>query len=120
LELFDELTALENIQLKNRLTGHKSASEIIKLAEILEISGFMNRKTEILSFGQKQRVAIIRALCQPFNFLLADEIFSHLDDVIREKALEVITDELENQGAGILFTSLKESENGFFNKKYRV
>jgi ABC-type lipoprotein export system ATPase subunit len=120
LELFDELTAMENIQLKNRMTNYKSVQDILELAEILGISRFMNRKAGILSFGQKQRVAIIRALCQPFEFLLADEIFSHMDEVIRQKALDVISEELKKRAAGILFTSLKESENGFFNKKYRV
>jgi ABC-type phosphate/phosphonate transport system ATPase subunit len=33
-----------------------------------------------MSFGQQQRVAMIRALVQPFDFILADEPISHLDD----------------------------------------
>lgn len=33
-----------------------------------------------MSFGQQQRVAMIRALVQPFDFILVDEPISHLDD----------------------------------------
>ena len=29
---------------------------------------------------REQRVAMMRALCQPFDFILADEPISHLDD----------------------------------------
>lgn len=120
LELFEELTALENIMLKNRQTRFKSTQQILEMAEILEIQHFLDRKAGILSFGQQQRVAIIRALCQPINFLLADEIFSHLDEAIAQKAFELLDHELEQQEAGLLFTSLKERHDPFFSKKYRV
>jgi ABC-type lipoprotein export system ATPase subunit len=121
LELFDELTALENIILKNRLTDFKSINEIREMAAKIGISAFLNRKAGQLSFGQKQRVAIIRALCQPFDFLLADEIFSHLDDKIKKECMELISDELVKQDAGILFTSLSGgTDRDFFTKQYRV
>lgn len=121
LELFDELTALENIQLKNRQTSFKTKGEIDEMAEILDISGFLNRKSGILSFGQKQRVAIIRALCQPFDFLLGDEIFSHLDEDLKSKSSQLIGKELKEQGAALLFTSLEEFNEHFpFTKRYRV
>ncbi len=121
LELFDELTALENIMLKNRQTGFKSTEEIQEMAIKLGISNFMHRKAGILSFGQKQRVAIIRALCQPFEFLLADEVFSHLDRNIRENGFDLLREELEKQKAGLLFTSLGEHKNNpIFTNKYRV
>ena len=32
-----------------------------------------------MSFGQQRRVAMMRALCQPFDFILADRPSSHLD-----------------------------------------
>ena len=121
LELFDELTALENIQLKNRQTSFKTKEEINEMAETLEISGFLDRKAEILSFGQKQRVAIIRALCQPFDFLLADEIFSHLDEGLKAKSSYLIDKEIKEQGATLLFTSLSSFNDSFpFTKRYRV
>jgi len=110
LELFDELTAMENIQLKNAMTGYKTRQEITGMAEMIGIDGFLHRKTGILSFGQQQRVAIIRSLCQPFSFLLADECFSHMDRENSLIAYRLISRECALQNAGLLLTSLHEPE----------
>ena len=106
LELFDDLSALENIMLKNRITTHKSNKEIFQMAHMLNVGDFLHKQCRILSFGQKQRIAIIRALCQPFNFLLADECFSHIDSRHSEMALELILSECKANNAGLILTSL--------------
>jgi len=111
LELFDEITALENILLKNNITRHKTEAEIRVLADELGIGEFLHKNTGILSFGQKQRVAIIRALCQPFKFLLADECFSHMDRENSINAHRVILRECREKEAGLLLTSLNSMEN---------
>src|SRR6185295_14901973 len=80
LRLFPQLTAMENIQLKNSFSKSKTEEEIIQLAAKLGIDHKLKSKCGNLSLGQQQRVAIIRSLCQPFEFLLLDEPFSHLDD----------------------------------------
>jgi len=72
---------------------------------------FLDRKAGILSFGQQQRVAIIRALCQPFEYLLADECFSHIDYENSLSAYQVIKEACDMQGAGLILTSLNGSEN---------
>ena len=79
------------------------------MAQTLGIEEFMDRKAGILSFGQQQRVAIIRALCQPFNFLLADECFSHMDHHNSHMAYQLILEECSTQGAGLLLTSLNDT-----------
>jgi len=109
LELFENLTALENIQLKNSITGCKSKAEIGSMAERLGIERFLQKKAGILSFGQQQRVAIIRSLCQPFRYLLADECFSHMDHEISLKAYQLIREECEARKAGLILTSLNET-----------
>ncbi len=109
LELFEDLTALENIQLKNRIRAHHSDERIMEMARVLGIDPFLHRKAGILSFGQQQRVAIIRALCQPFHFLLADECFSHMDREISLTAYQLIREECEAGGAGLILTSLNET-----------
>ncbi len=109
LELFESLTARENILLKNSITGFQPPHRIEEMAQTLGIEDFMDRKAGILSFGQQQRVAIIRALCQPFNFLLADECFSHMDLQNSQNAYQLIQEECSAQGAGLLLTSLNDT-----------
>ena len=117
LELFDELTAIDNIKLKNSITGHKSEKEILEMAGRLGIADFLQRKTGILSFGQQQRVAIIRALCQPFDYLLADECFSHMDHKNSKLAYVLISEECKAQDAGLILSSLNSSEEITSSKK---
>lgn len=111
LELFENLTALENITLKNAVTGFQDTERIEEMASRLGIFPYLHRKAGILSFGQQQRVAIIRALCQPFSFLLADECFSHIDRENLEKAFSLIREECSRQGAGLILTSLNHSKS---------
>ena len=106
LALFPELTALENVILKNRLTNYKTIDEISDMFELLNISDKINEKASLLSWGQQQRVAIIRSLCQPFDFLLLDEPVSHLDDRNGKLMASLIEDEVLKQGAGIIVTSI--------------
>jgi len=110
LELFDDLSTLENIQLKNRITGHVSTEKIEELAHALDMEPYLHRLAGILSFGQQQRVAIMRALAQPFDFLLADECFSHMDKENTLKAYALIQHECEIRKAGLVLTSLNETD----------
>ena len=106
LRLFSELTALENIIIKNQLTNYKTQEEIIHLLESVGLADKVNEKAARLSFGQQQRVACIRALCQPFDFLLLDEPFSHLDETNVEVLSNIITQELQSRQAGMILCSL--------------
>lgn len=120
LELFDNLTALENIRLKNTITQHHTERKIEEMADRLGLTDVMHRKAAILSFGQQQRVAILRALCQPFDYLLADECFSHIDRVNSLKAYQVIREECESQGAGLILTSLNGTESMDAHERLRL
>jgi ABC-type lipoprotein export system ATPase subunit len=110
LELFDDLTALENILLKNRISTYHPEEKILDMAQKLGIEPFLHRKAGILSFGQQQRVAIIRALCQPFDYLLADECFSHMDRENSLIAYQLIREECKARGAGMILTSLNKTD----------
>ena len=106
MRLFPELTAFENVQIKNRLTHYQTKKTIFSFFERLGIQDKLNSKVELLSFGQQQRVAFIRALCQPFDFILLDEPISHLDDVNAMIISELLLEEIQKTGAGILVTSI--------------
>lgn len=106
LRIFTELTALENIRLKNNLTGYKTKKEILALFEAFSLTDKLNVKAGKLSFGQQQRVAFIRSLCQPFDFIFLDEPVSHLDDTNGRIMGELVMEEAGKQGAGIIVTSI--------------
>lgn len=80
--------------------------EILSFFEQLGIADKLNVKAGKLSFGQQQRVAFIRALCQPFDFLFLDEPISHLDDDNSRIMGELIMGEAKAQGAGVIATSI--------------
>lgn len=106
LRLFPELTAWENVMIKNSLTGHKNTEEIKTCFERLGIADKENSLVEKMSFGQQQRVAFIRALCQPFDFIFLDEPVSHLDEENGRILSSILLEEAGKQGAGIVVTSI--------------
>ena len=120
LRLFPELTALENVLIKNRLTNYQTKKEIIELFEKLGIQDKLNSKVEILSFGQQQRVAFIRSLCQPMDFILLDEPISHLDDANATVMSAILLEEIQKSGAGIIVTSIGKHLPLIYNQTLRL
>ena len=106
LRLFPELTAYENVKIKNDLTGTKTREEILNWFERLGIADKVDQKVGLMSFGQQQRVAMMRALAQPFDFILADEPISHLDANNSRIMGEIMMEEAKKQGAGVIVTSI--------------
>jgi ABC-type branched-subunit amino acid transport system ATPase component len=120
LRLFPALTALQNIQIKNQMKDVFSEAEIRGMAEQLGIAHRLDAPCGKLSLGQQQRVAIIRALAQPFEFLLLDEPFSHLDECNSRKAVELILAQCKKNNAGLLMTSLGPSDMFPFNQHIAI
>ena len=106
LSLFPELSAIQNIRLKNDLTHHVDEARIAAWLDALGIANRTDFPVGKMSIGQQQRVAIIRTLCQPFDFLLLDEPVSHLDAVNNEIAARIVEEEAQRQGAAIIATSV--------------
>lgn len=106
LSLFSELTAMENIELKNVLTNHETRRRIEEWMKRLGVDERANYAGGKMSIGQQQRVALIRALCMPFDFLLLDEPVSHLDVANNMIAAEIISEEAMRQGASVICTSV--------------
>lgn len=120
LRLFPELTALENVEIKNKLTGFKSRKEIVEWFDMLGIGDKLDSKIGHMSFGQQQRVAMIRALVQPFDFILADEPISHLDDNNSEIMGNIMMKEAKAQGAGVIVTSIGKHMDLNYEKVFRL
>ncbi len=113
LRLFPELTAEENINLKYDLKNLISKEKIDQYFELLKITHIKKKPAKHLSYGERQRVAIIRSVVQPFKLLLMDEPFSHLDVGNAEVASGIIKAECEERKAGYIVTSL--GGESFFN-----
>lgn len=106
LRLFPELTAFENVEIKNQLTRWKSSTQIKEWFEQLDIADKLDVEVGKMSYGQQQRVAMMRALVQPFDFLLLDEPISHLDDNNAQTMTEIMLTEAREQEAAVIVTSI--------------
>ena len=120
LRLFPELTAWENIQIKNGLTPWRTARQVDEWFDAFGIAEKRNELVGRMSFGQQQRVAMIRALVQPFSFLLADEPISHLDDANSRAMAQVLLAEIRSQGAGLVVTSVGKHMDLPYSKTFRL
>lgn len=120
LRLFPELTAMENVELANRLNGFKTRQQILQLFEQLGIADKTDSPVARLSIGQQQRVAIIRTLCQPCDFILLDEPVSHLDTANNRIVAEMVTAEASAQGAGIISTSVGNNVMIAVDKEFKL
>lgn len=118
LRLFPNLTARENIELNRVLQKPFYGPEKIDMmAEELGISHILEQSARLCSYGEQQRVAIIRALMQPFEWLIMDEPFSHLDHANTRIAASLITKECSNRKAGFLITDLDEDSHFDYSRK---
>lgn len=106
LQLFPSITVKENLLLKNDLTQAFTTDEIFGFLDSLGIADKWEQQCGLLSMGQQQRVAIVRALCQPFEWLLMDEPFSHLDEDNTQRCLKLIIDRCSTLQSGFVLTSL--------------
>ena len=120
LRLFPELTAFENVEIKNKITGFKSREQIVEWFDMLGLSDKLNAKIGHMSFGQQQRVAMLRALVQPFDFILADEPISHLDDTNADIMADIMMREAKAQGAGVIVTSIGKHMNLEYEKTFKL
>lgn len=106
LRLFEELNAVDNIMLKSALTSYRRQSEVVDLLDELGLSDCIDRPVRFLSFGQQQRVAFIRMLCQRADFWLLDEPISHLD---KDNALimeQMLLRESKRNNTGVIVTTI--------------
>lgn len=106
LALFPELSAIDNILLKGEICGEVDMKRVGEWMERLGITDRRDYPAGKLSIGQQQRVALIRSLCQPFDFMLLDEPVSHLDEANNRVAARIVEEEALRQGAGVIIFSV--------------
>lgn len=117
LRLFGDITAWENLELKSRLNYPSfDRNGAFAMAEALGVETLLDKKCRQLSFGERQRIALIRSLLQPFDFLILDEPFSHLDENNTILGFQLVENEVIKNDAGLIITSLGSDYGGNFNR----
>lgn len=104
--LFPELTAVENVMLKSQLTGYFTKSEVRDMLTRLGLENHLDKPCARLSLGQQQRVAFVRALAQPCDFILLDEPISHLDEENAVEMARMLHERQQKDGIGVIVTSI--------------
>lgn len=90
------LTAAQNIGLV--LPGKQSAEWVRSAMEKVGLTEeIWNTPAELLSGGQRRRVALLRALLAPAQNILLDEPFTGLDDAALEQAMRFTKQQVQNR-----------------------
>lgn len=92
--LIPELNARENVEFAARIAGvyerRKSRARAEELLEFTGLGGRMKHLPSQLSGGEKQRVAVARALMNNPSVILADEPTGNLDEKTGESVMEML------------------------------
>ncbi|PHS16476.1 MAG: ABC transporter ATP-binding protein [Blastopirellula sp.] len=123
--LIDYLNVIDNILLPYRINRSlKLDASVIKTAEQLAtdlgIDRFLNQKPATLSQGERQRVAVCRALITSPTLILADEPTANLDPVTSSWVLDVLQKYIDEQQATLIVVSHDQDVIARLNRKVDV
>jgi len=116
--LLEDYTALENILMparigrKNISTGSQAHLRAWSLLEKVGLTDRAHHHTKLLSGGEKQRIALARAMCNDPSLILADEPSGNLDRITSDLIHDILLNFAKEEGkALILVTHDKELAN---------
>lgn len=120
-ELIDYLTVRENILLPYLINGSQQIDQQVKgrLAQLLtsaDIQQKIERLPADMSQGERQRVAVCRALITRPSLILADEPTGSLDPQTGQAVLKLILEQATSLGATLLMVTHDYSQLGHFDR----
>ena len=122
--LIPSLTAADNILIaaypRTDITKEEKTTRMVSLAESVGLGGMLNKKTDLLSGGEKQRVAIARSLINQPSFVLADEPTGNLDDKTSENILELFSKLHAKLDTSFVIITHDEDVAAYTQKTYRL
>lgn len=107
-QLLPEFTALENVLIPAYIAGQNTKTATARAKELLsylQLSERMEHKPSELSGGEKQRVAVARALINAPSLILADEPSGSLDSKNRDELHKLLFDLREKFGLTIVIVT---------------
>lgn len=111
--LFPHMTAAENVAFPLTVRGRPKeeiVSRVLQALEMVQLSGFGDRRPGQLSGGQQQRVALARALVFKPRLVLMDEPLGALDKQLRER-MQLEIKHIQNElGITVVYVTHDQSE----------
>ena len=110
---YPNFTVYENIASPLKITGvstDETKQRVGKVAELLKLSGMLNKKPNELSGGQQQRTALARALVKDSDLILLDEPLANLDFKLREELREELPRLFEDRDCIVVYATTEPSE----------
>ena len=106
-KLLDYLNVMDNILLPYRINNTLKLKEETRgvakeLAQTLKIGNKLNKYPAKLSHGERQRVAICRALLNKPSIILADEPTGNLDPTNKNHIIDILFEYVENYGSTLI------------------
>ncbi len=99
------LTVTENVALPQRITGRADPAWCADLIDRLGLGPVAGLRPGALSIGQRQRVAVARALAHRPPFVIADEPTGALDPESADRVLTLLLETAAAQGSGVILSS---------------
>lgn len=120
-ELLEYLTVLDNILLPYRINSSlKLDAEVLdrsrRIADRVGIADKLDRHPRRLSHGERQRVAVCRAVVPEPGLLLADEPTGNLDPANKDRVLDILFDYRERTGATLVSVTHDREILGRFDR----
>lgn len=122
-QLLPEFTALENVMIPALIAGKDSKSAAQKAKELLkhlQLSDRLEHKPSELSGGEKQRVAVARALVNNPKIILADEPSGSLDTKNKKELHQLLFDLRAQFGLTIIIVTHDETLAALSDRKIEM
>ena len=121
--LLDYLTVTENILLPHQFRGTANAAvrtKMLDLTERLHIDRYLDKRVSHLSQGERQRVAVARALVHEPQFVFADEPTASLDPARGRIVVDMLLEDSRRRGACLVMVTHDPNLLPLFDQTVRM